>query len=70
MKNESINDKIGYTINERLINAIIGLLGVVLILVGILFSELLGSKWEAVIISVGASLVASAVVSYLSSIYI
>lgn len=56
-------------VNERLINAVIGLLGGILIFAGILFAEKLGEKWEAVIISVGASLVASSVVSYLSSIY-
>lgn len=68
--NETFSEKIGHAVNERLINLVVGLLGVVLILLGIMFSTYLGSKWEAVVISVGASLVASAVVSYLSSIYI
>ena len=68
--NESLSERIGYSINERLINLVICLLGVVLVLLGIIFSESLGSKWEAVIISIGASLVASAVVSYLTSIYV
>lgn len=62
-------EKLTDNVNERLINAVIGLLGIILILVGILLAENLGDKWEAVVISVGASLVASAVVSYLSSIY-
>lgn len=68
--NESFTEKMGYAVNERLINIIIGLLGIVSVFVGILFSDKLGDKWEAVIISVGASLIASAVVSYLSSIYV
>ena len=68
--NNSWLEKLSYEINERLINLIIGLLGAVLILGGILFSELIGAEWETVIVSVGASLVASSVVSYLSSIYI
>lgn len=67
---ESLSEKLGNNVNERLINLVIGLLGGVLILAGILFCDFWGSKWETVIISVGASLVASAVVSYLSSIYI
>lgn len=69
MGNESFSEKLSYAVNERLINWVIGLLGIVLILIGILFAKRLGSKWETVAVSVGASLVASAVVSYLSSIY-
>lgn len=62
-------EKLAYSVNERLINWLIGLLGVVAVLVGIMLPENLDPIWEAVIVSVGASLIASAVVSYLSSIY-
>lgn len=56
--------------NERLINALIFMIGLVLVFIGIMFNETLGEQWSTVIISVGASVVASAVVSYITSIYL
>lgn len=69
-KNGSFAENIANTIDERLVNFIVGLIGVILVLIGILSSTTIGPTWEAVIISVGASLIASAIVSYLTSIYI
>lgn len=69
-KNGSITENFANTVNERLVNFIVGLIGVILVLVGILLSAQIGQTWEAVLISVGASLIASAIVSYLTSIYI
>lgn len=69
-KNTELQDRIASAMSERLVNIIIGLLGIALILGGILFSEPLGSAWAAVVLSIGASLIASAVVAYLSSIYL
>lgn len=69
-KNGSFTENLANTISERLINSIVGLIGVILVLVGILSSGIIGETWEAVLISVGASLIASAIVSYLTSIYI
>lgn len=69
-KNGSWTENIANTVSERLVNLLIGLIGVILVLVGILASQIIGATWEAVLISVGASLVASAIVSYLTSIYI
>lgn len=67
---EDIQKYISDRIPERLINIVVGLIGIIMIFIGILFSKNLGEKWEAVVISIGASLVASAMVSYLTSIYI
>ena len=53
---------------ERTINLVIALLGVILILVGVLFVK--HQSLSTVTISVGASLLASSVVAFLSSIYI
>lgn len=53
-------------ISERFLNILIGFLGCVLIIVGILFVD---EKPKTIFISIGASLVASAVVGYLASFY-
>ena len=54
---------------EFLINGIIALFGVVLVILGI-FATSFGTEVDTVLVSVGASLIASAIVAYLSSIYI
>lgn len=53
---------------ERLINIIIALFGVILVVIGIIFS--VQEKASTILISVGASLIASSIVALLSSIYI
>ena len=53
---------------EHLINAIIGLVGLILVIIGIMASA--NEKASTILISVGASLVASSIVAFLSSIYI
>ena len=53
---------------ERLINLVIGLIGVLLVFAGIFFIKRL--DLSTVIVSVGASLIASSIVAFLSSIYI
>lgn len=65
-----LEEKIGYKVNERAINFSIGLLGILLIIIGIFGQEELGEDIKTIIVSVGASLIASAVVTYLSSIYV
>lgn len=53
---------------ERLINIIIALVGVILVIIGITFYA--NEKTSTILISVGASLIASSIVAFLSSIYI
>lgn len=53
---------------EQWINLIIALIGVILLAVGIVFSN--REKASTIMISVGASLIASSIVAFLSSIYI
>ena len=56
--------------SEKLTNALIFMIGLVLVFIGIMFEDLLGEQWSTVIISVGASIVASSVVSYITSAYL
>ncbi len=53
---------------EHWINIIIALVGVILVAFGVIRSE--NEKLSTILISVGASLIASAIVAFLSSIYI
>lgn len=53
---------------ERWINIVIALIGIILIAVGIIYFST--EKFSTIMISVGASLFASSVVAFLSSIYI
>ena len=55
---------------EYLTNLVILLVGIILILVGVMSANWIGTVAESVVISVGASLVASAIVSFLSSLYL
>ena len=64
--NQFIQDRM----NERMTNIIIGLLGILAVIIAEMNSEKLGDKWATVVISVGTSMIASAIVSYLASIYI
>ena len=56
--------------SERLINALIFMIGLVLVFIGIMFNGTFGEQWSTVIISVGASIVASSVVSYITATYL
>lgn len=56
--------------NERLVNTLIFLVGLILVFIGIMFKDKLEEQWSTVVISVGASIVASAVVSYITSMYL
>ena len=56
--------------NEKLTNALIFAIGLILVLIGIMFNGSLGEQWSTVILSVGASIVASSVVSYITSTYL
>jgi hypothetical protein len=63
--------KIENDINERLVNLIVALLGVLLVIVGAVFWLLKSQEiFITISMSVGTSLIASAVVTYLTSIYI
>ena len=65
--------KIENNINERLINLIVALIGIISVIIGVFLSFLEKGGNEilaTVLISVGTSLIASAVVTYLTSIYI
>lgn len=53
---------------EHLINIIIALVGLLLVIIGIVISS--REKASTILISVGASLIASSIVAFLSSIYI
>ncbi len=53
---------------ENLVNLVIGLVGVVLVFLGVAYIKKL--NFSTITISVGASLIASSIVAYLSSIYI
>ena len=55
---------------EYLTNLVILLIGIILILAGIMSANWIGTVAESVVISVGASLVTSAIVSFLSSLYL
>lgn len=57
-------------LNERLINFIVACLGVIFVVVGVLFSFSNNETVKTILISIGTSLIASAVVSFLASIYI
>ena len=52
---------------EHLINIIIALVGLLLVIIGIVISS--REKASTILISVGASLIASSIVAFLSSIY-
>lgn len=56
------------TSTEQWINFGIACFGVILVLIGIIFAK--SEKLSTILISVGASLIASAIVAFLSSIYI
>ena len=53
---------------EQLINGAVLLVGIILILSSMICEK--GGQWETILISIGASLIASAIVSFLTSIYI
>lgn len=57
-------------INERLVNLLVTCIGVILVITGILFSFSNNEMVQTILISIGTSLIASAVVSFLASIYI
>ena len=61
------NDEVQFTL-EHLINVIVLSAGIILILLSMLCEK--GGQWETILISIGASLIASAIVSFLTSIYI
>lgn len=65
---DDMNEKEAKISVEHWINICIALLGVVLVAVGIIFFG--NEKLSTIIISVGASLIASSIVAFLSSIYI
>lgn len=56
--------------DEGKTNAIICLIGLLLVCIGIIFNKSIGEQWSTVIISIGASLIASAVIAYLTAIYL
>lgn len=57
-------------VNERLINLLVACIGIVLVITGVLFGFSDNETVQAILISIGTSLIASAVVSFLASIYI
>lgn len=57
-------------VNERLINLLVTCLGVIFVVIGVLFSFSNNEIAKTILISIGTSLIASAVVSFLASIYI
>lgn len=57
-------------VNERLINLLVTCLGIIFIVIGVLFSFTNNETIKTILISIGTSLIASAVVSFLASIYI
>lgn len=57
-------------VNERLINLLVTCLGVIFVVIGVLFSFSNNETAKTILISIGTSLIASAVVSFLASIYI
>ena len=61
------NDEVQFTL-EHLINVIVLSAGIILILLSMLCEK--GGQWETILISIGSSLIASAIVSFLTSIYI
>lgn len=69
-KINEIEESIGFKVNERAINFTIGFIGLLLIIIGVLGGTWFGEDTKTIIVSVGASLVASSVVTYLSSIYV
>lgn len=64
----ALEDKIKYNVNERLVNFIVLLIGILATIIGVFLHD--NKDASTILISVGASLVASAIVTYLSSIYI
>lgn len=56
-------------LNAQLINAVVFLLGMVLIVVGVILENTAGI-WGIVLLSIGCSIVASAIIIYLSSKYL
>lgn len=65
-----VENMIQKRLTERAINLIVVLLGTVFVILGILFIGKSKSEISTILVSVGTSLIASAIVSYLSSIYI
>ena len=59
-----------YLENERLVNLLIFAFGVILVTIGILLEDLLKGQASTVLVSVGASIIASSIVAYITSIYI
>lgn len=58
-----------YLENEKLIHSFIFAVGFISVLVGVLFENLLNGQVSTVLISVGASIIASSIVAYITSIY-
>lgn len=67
--NLNMEETIGYRVNERAINWTIGIIGILVTAVGVLGGDNLGEDFKTIVISIGVSLLASAIVTYLSSIY-
>ena len=64
----SINEEwLAEKLSERLENLFIGLTGAIILVVGVLVSQ---QEVGTVLVSIGASLIASAVVGYLASLYL
>jgi len=55
---------------EKCVNLIIFLVGILLVAIGVLASAAIGDNWETVLVSVGTSMIASAVVSFITLAYI
>jgi len=68
MKPDTSQLKTSLKTNEKLLNNLILLLGIVLLLIGVFVS--IGEKWAAVLTGIGCSLIASAIVSKLNAMYI
>jgi hypothetical protein len=72
-KLRDFENKIQYEVSERLMNLIVFILGILSVVIGVALSigkERHEQLLTTILISVGASLIASAVVTYLTSIYI
>lgn len=66
---KSLENAVQDLLTERAVNLIVGLLGVVAIFVGVLPIKWPLDEVPTVLVSVGTSLIASAIVAYLTSIY-
>ena len=56
--------------SEKLINALIFLTGLISVLAGVIFENAMKEQVSTVLISIGASIIASSVVAYITSVYL